>query len=140
MNKQLLGCTALLLTSSVAVAAPPVNGNTIGWPDDGWYQVQDEETHTEACGGGRSCVVEPGSYVVINHSTGERFRGIDVVDEGSPSINPPSVPTDLRCLVYSSAAIELEWNAATDDDGTVVEYQVHRDGSLIATQSTLHFF
>lgn len=61
------------------------------------------------------------------------------LDDSGSIINPPSMPTDLQGVVYSSTAIELEWNAATDD-GMVVEYQVFRDGSLIATQSTLHFF
>ncbi len=61
------------------------------------------------------------------------------LDDPGLSINPPSVPSGLRGVVYSSTAIELEWNAATDD-GTVVEYQVYRDGSLVATQSTLRFY
>lgn len=61
------------------------------------------------------------------------------LDDPNPSVNPPSVPTDLRGVVYSSTAIELEWNAATDD-GTVVEYQIYRDGSLIARQTTHRFF
>lgn len=60
-------------------------------------------------------------------------------DDSGSSISPPSVPTDLRGVVYSSTAIELEWNAATDD-GTVVEYQIYRDDSLVATQSTLRFY
>lgn len=63
----------------------------------------------------------------------------DPLEDPGSSINPPSMPTDLRGVVYSSTAIELEWNAATDD-GTVVEYQVYRDDSLVATQSTLRFY
>jgi hypothetical protein len=66
-------------------AAPTVTDLTISWPDDGWYQVQDQATYTEVCGGGRSCSVEPGTYVVINHSTGERFNDIKVVGDGGPS-------------------------------------------------------
>lgn len=60
------------------VSEVEVNGVTISWPDDGWYQVQDEATYAEVCGGGSSCDVEPGSYVVINHSTGERFGSVVV--------------------------------------------------------------
>ena len=52
--------------------------NVISWPDDGWYQVQDELTYAEICGGTRSCVVQPGSYTVINHTTGTRWKGINV--------------------------------------------------------------
>jgi len=62
-----------------------VAGNTISWPDDGWYQVQDEATHSEICSGGRSCEVEPGTYVVINHSTGERFENISVDQDDEPA-------------------------------------------------------
>ena len=57
---------------------PTVNGNTISWTDDGWYQVQTVDTNEEICGGGRSCTVSPGMYNVINHSTGERFEGFVV--------------------------------------------------------------
>lgn len=67
-----------------AVAAPVVTGNEISWPDDGWYQVQDTADYSSVCEGGRSCTVEPGVYVVINHSTGERFRSILVGDSDSP--------------------------------------------------------
>ena len=85
MRNSLTSCTALLFFSNVTFAAPTVTGNTISWPDDGWYQVQDQATHTEVCGGGSSCNVEPGTYVVINHSTGERINDITVVGDGGPT-------------------------------------------------------
>lgn len=69
-----------------------ISGNTISWPDDGWYQVQDAETYDSVCEGGRSCVVESGVYVVINHSTVERFENIQVDGTSRPS--SPSVPLD----------------------------------------------
>ena len=70
--------------NNVTVAATPatdgiqVSGNTISWPDDGWYQVQTADGLTSLCEGTRSCDVEPGSYIVINHTTGERFTNITV--------------------------------------------------------------
>jgi len=70
------------------------------------------------------------------HSTDNDNNPLD--DHGS-SVNPPSVPIDLRGVVYSSTAVELEWDAATDD-GSVVEYRVYRDGSQVASQSYLRFF
>ncbi|ASJ72419.1 hypothetical protein [Granulosicoccus antarcticus] len=85
MKNQLLGCTALFLSSSAAIAAPLVTGNTISWPDDGWYQVQDEQSYTEICSGTRFCAVEPGSYIVVNHSTGERFEGVKVTGDSEPA-------------------------------------------------------
>lgn len=65
--------TSLLLTSTVSIANPLVSGETISWPDNGWYQVLDESDYTEVCAGASACTVAPGSYLVINHTTGERF-------------------------------------------------------------------
>jgi|GEM_PF-2116359 len=77
--KTLVASLALLFVSSAAVAMPTVNGTTISWPDDGaWYQVQDAITYQSICNGGTSCEVNPGTYVVINHSSGERFDNIEV--------------------------------------------------------------
>lgn len=83
MNNQLALAAALLLFNAVSMASPTVIGNTISWPANGWYQVQDESNYSQICSGGTTCDVEPGSYLVINHSTGERFPGINV---GEPSL------------------------------------------------------
>ena len=82
MNLRLAITTALFLISSGASAGPTVTGNTISWPNDGWYQVQEvnEDGIFEVCQGGRSCEVSQGEYIVINHSTGERFKDIVVSD------------------------------------------------------------
>jgi hypothetical protein len=85
LNKKLLLGVALVFVGNVASATPTVDDTTISWPDDGWYQVQDAATYSEVCAGGRSCSVDPGAYVVINHSTGERFRGIVVGEVESSS-------------------------------------------------------
>ncbi|MBX2885579.1 MAG: choice-of-anchor I family protein, partial [Granulosicoccus sp.] len=71
-----------------AIGAPPgsaplVDGNTIFWADDGWYQVQSATTFESICEGGNSCAVSPGTYIVINHTTGTRYPGI-VVGAGTP--------------------------------------------------------
>ena len=64
--------------------------NIISWPDDGWYEVQSASTYESVCTGGRNCVVPQGSYTVINHSTGQRFEGIEV---GSVAPSPAPTPT-----------------------------------------------
>lgn len=46
--------------------------NTITWTVAGWYQVQDANTYDTICNGDDQCVVEPGRYIVINHSLGLR--------------------------------------------------------------------
>ena len=61
-----------------------VDGNLISWPDNGWYQVQDASTFLSLCEGGESCEVPPGHYIVINHTTGERFTDIEVTAQGRP--------------------------------------------------------
>ncbi len=80
MNAQLLVVGSLLVFSNSTLAAPTVVGNTISWPDDGWYQVQDESNYQSICNGTTSCDVDNGSYLVVNHTTGERFPGIAVSD------------------------------------------------------------
>lgn len=77
MNKWLVASSAFFVSSSLS-AAPVVTGNTISWPNDGWYQVQDAGTYANICGGTSFCEVESGVYNVINHSTGERFENIAV--------------------------------------------------------------
>ena len=91
MNYLSAVASILLLTSTAVAAAPTVTGNIISWPDDGWYQVQavTDEAITEVCGGTRSCEVPQGNYIVINHTTGERFNNI-VVSAG-PSVSDVTV-------------------------------------------------
>ena len=72
-----------------------VQGNRISWPDDGWYQVQNADTFASVCEGGRFCEVAFGSYVVINHSTGERFEGIRV-GPASDSSSPDSAGVTVQ--------------------------------------------
>ncbi len=53
-------------------------GNTISWPDNGWYQVQNAFTYDSVCEGGLSCDVPNGNFIVINHTTGERYDNVVV--------------------------------------------------------------
>lgn len=46
------------------------------------YQVQTADGVTSLCNGGSYCDVEPGTYLVINHTTGVRFTDIVVSDDG----------------------------------------------------------
>jgi len=82
----------IFVTGSDEPGGITVTGNVISWPDDGWYQVQDDTTYVEVCAGTRSCTVEAGSYVVINHTTGQRFEGIEVGEADGPE--NPIVVTD----------------------------------------------
>ena len=66
------GSTPTPLAPAPGVDRVTVDGTTISWPDNGWYQVQNAETFASVCEGGTSCEVAPGSYIVINHSEGTR--------------------------------------------------------------------
>jgi len=131
-----------------------VDGSTISWPDDGWYQVQDESTREEMCQGGRSCVVDDGTYTVINLSTNTRFNGIVVgafvpYVEPIPTPNPadpfgalleidpevavvggpPTQPKNLRLDLVSNNWAEFSW-APANDDGAVVQYNIYRSDGV----------
>lgn len=73
----------LLWACGQTLASPNVNGNVIEVPDDGWYQVQRADNFDSICEGQRSCEVTPGDYIVINHTTGERFNVSVSGDQGS---------------------------------------------------------
>lgn len=88
---------------SAATAAVEVNGNTISWPSDGWYQVQDEQNFQSLCEGGSSCDVPDGRYVVINHSSGERFDGI-TVGSGTGSTSTGDSGRDISLSRFASNA------------------------------------
>jgi len=86
---KVLSAGSLLVCSSALYASPLVTGNTISWPDDGWYQVQDATDYSQICAGVQSCAVEPGTYIVINHTTGQRFE--DVVVGGDSDGNDSEI-------------------------------------------------
>ncbi len=49
---------------------------------------------------------------------------------------PPSAPTNVRVLDGSTSDLAIGWNASSDD-GTVTEYRVYADGSLLGTTAGL---
>jgi parallel beta-helix repeat protein len=51
-----------------------------------------------------------------------------------PDITPPSAPANLRTTSVSGTAVELAWNAATDNVA-VSSYRLRRDGAAIADVS-----
>jgi len=69
--------TDIEVSGSSAPSGISVVGRTISWPDDGWYQVQSADGSQSFCNGGTSCDVEPGRYLLINHTTGQRYPDID---------------------------------------------------------------
>ena len=130
---------AVLFSTSQVFAQPVVAGNTISWPDDGWYQVQSAADYQSICEGGRSCTVEPGSYTVINLTTGVRFENIEVTGTSAGGSTRPVAPTNATLTFYSSTATEIFWDRAPEAD-KVVATEVIRDGVLIGNAEGNSFY
>jgi hypothetical protein len=62
-----------ILVTAQTSGIPIANGLVFQFPDDGWYQVQDNFNYQSVCNGLSSCAVPEGSYNVINHSSGQRW-------------------------------------------------------------------
>ena len=63
------GSTEPSKTSPVTnITGPVVLDNEISWPNDGWYQVENNLTGEIVCQGGSSCTVDEGVYKVIRFS------------------------------------------------------------------------
>ena len=131
----------VMLLPKTVIASPTVSGNTISWTDDGWHQVQDQTTYESLCQGGQQCWVPEGVYIVINHSTGERFENIPVVvwdDQSDSGDEPTSGPTVGPAPV---AATGQTISYGFGDDGDYqsgvsvpgVRYQDNGDGTFTDT-------
>lgn len=71
------------ISSPIHSGSIVVEGSTISWSDSGWYQIQNSTDFTTVCEGENFCELPHGSYIVINHSTGERWEDIVVPAEQS---------------------------------------------------------
>ena len=91
-------------STTVAGSAIQINGNQISWPDDGWYQVQREGDFVEVCAGGISCEVEPGDYLIVNHTTGERFRHISIGSGNSSFVSSESSSNNADSSAQTSSS------------------------------------
>lgn len=85
-----------------------VTGNRISWPDNGWYQVLDASNYTERCGGTQFCDVVAGRYLVINHSTGQRFPIVSVGAGNDNSINDNNTGSNVESTVVVSG-MRISW-------------------------------
>ena len=62
---------------------------------------------SDVCQGGTSCDVEPGTYVVINHTTGERFDNIVVTGDSSGTL-PNIVDTAVAAGSFTTLVAALQ--------------------------------
>lgn len=123
-----ISSAALLGLSASAYAMPSVNGSTISWPDDDdWYQVQDpsasEWNLCNSTNDGASCSLPPGTYRVINHTTGEQS---DVVVE---SIDAEAAASSYQ---QTSEMIDFSTGAALRGSGVLRRTASHLSLRLAA--------
>jgi fibronectin type 3 domain-containing protein len=64
-----------------------------------------------------------------------RFDEAVTDTQAIPDRTPPTAPTGLSAAAPSAGAVDLTWEAASDDLG-VTGYDIYRDGSMLATVGT----
>ena len=87
---------AATLATAQANASFDIEGNTLLFTDSAWYQVQTTGTYVTICNGASSCTVAAGNYIVINHTTGERWESVSVPEAaaGSENVSETGSATD----------------------------------------------
>ena len=109
-----------------------VSGNTISWPDDGWYQVQlTGEPDSSICNGTDFCVVGDGSYTVINHSTGARIENL-IVPAPANQQNPADEAVVADSPVESSSDSASDSAEVVEDAGTATISELVEAAATIA--------
>lgn len=89
-----------------------VTDNLIEWPDNGWYQVLNANDYTEVCAGDSFCAVESGTYIVINHTTGDRYEDVKVGSPTRPDVPPQTdVPPQPDVPPLTGGSISLNGSA-----------------------------
>ena len=130
--------TRLALATTFVVAATvsgyshagfEIDGNTLVFTDNDWYQVQTPNTFVTICNGASSCTVSPGDYIVINHTTGERWEGVavpaeDTTDSAGSDSDPTSGPGET-----TTGELILNGNMLTF--ATSSWYQVQRSSDFV---------
>lgn len=111
-----------------------ITDSVFEFPEGYWYQVQRLGSFESVCNGERRCEVEPGGYVAINHTTGERYEPIRISDDAAGGSAEPL--TGLRLEVYSTSAAELFW----DRDPMAIGGVIRRDGEVLGSTPGTSFF
>lgn len=121
---------------TAAIGTVRVTGETIHWPNDGWYEVQYAESYNTLSEGGRSASPGPGVYNVINHTTGERFEGVVVSNDSQAdnSYQSRSRSTSSPVENFSSGSARQSDNRQTfdnnaTDDNSSTEFVSFYDSS-----------
>lgn len=100
-----------------------INGNTINFTAEGWFQVQNQDTYQTLCEGTSSCELSNGYYQVINHSTGQRW--MDVFIAGATGVESTINANNYRAIVKQ--ALEVYSGQAFDDRLALFPYFLNSD-------------
>lgn len=101
-----------------------IDGNTISFEADGWFQVQSRDArfnYETLCEGQSSCTVEEGSYQITNHSTGEVWQNV-LVDRPSVRWAQTRITTAL-----------VSWTSVIYNDESYIDYDIEMNGELVTT-------
>jgi hypothetical protein len=67
------------------------------------------------------------------------YMGLQLAPYGSPDLTPPTAPSNLSITFPDHQTAVLSWQAATDLDTGIVQYDIFRDGQQIGSTKTLTF-
>jgi chitodextrinase len=149
------GCSGLINAFAPGLAWDPVNRRVVGWA--GGNTVYFLNTSTWTCtstsfSGGPASMANGtygrfaygpahGVFVTYNsvdaNATTLRLSGSGVLPPPTDTV-APSIPSGVTATAVSSSAINLSWNASTDNVG-VAGYRIYRAGSQIATSTTASY-
>ncbi len=90
-----------------------VAGGIITFTAPGWFQVQSSSDFETFCEGSAPCVLTAGTYIVINHTTGERWDNV-VIEAGSGPV-PQAVINSENYRAIVKQALEIYSGQAYDD-------------------------
>ena len=119
-------------TPATSSETPMVVGNTITVAADGWYQFQSSETFESLCSGTFECTVPDGTYIVINHSTQQRWENVLVGTQSSQPVSGIAVvsgatinfPDDGWYQVQDTTAYESACNGLSVCTVPAGEYNI----------------
>ena len=116
--------SATSLDNTQPLAGIKVAGNTISWASNGWHEVQYAASGNTISEGGQSASVGPGTYNVINHTTGERFENITIGQDNGRVSQRSSLDT-LRDSPSTTDILSAhsETSASTDSTAQDVNQQ-----------------
>lgn len=77
--------------------------------------------------------LEPGESKEVRVNSTQGVKGITSWNYAVQDDTPPSIPANVKASAIDNRTVELAWDASSDDESGIMNYQVYRDGTKIAT-------